>query len=77
MPQHKSTKKRVKTNLKRQERNRSAKSSLKASLRRYLSMPAEERKEGVASLQSFLDKAAKKGIIHKRKAGRLKSRLTP
>ena len=75
MPQHKSAKKRMKTNLKRQVRNRAEKSALKLALRKYREMNVEDRKGAIASLQSALDRAAQKGIIHRNKASRLKSRL--
>ena len=77
MPQHKSAKKRVITNLKRQVRNRAAKSSLRSALRKYREMNAEDKKGAYTALESDLDRAAQKGIIHKNKASRLKSRLTP
>lgn len=77
MPQHKSAKKRMKTNLKSQERNRSAKSSMKTALRKYKELPDEEKKQRFSELQSKLDKASQKGIIKKRKGSRLKSRLNP
>ena len=77
MPQHKSAKKRVITNLKRQIRNRAAKSSLRSALRKYREMNAEDKKSAFTALESDLDRAAQKGIIHKNKASRLKSRLSP
>jgi len=77
MPQHKSAKKRVKTNLKRQLRNRSAKSTLRKALRKYRELAAENRAESYPEIQSFLDKAAGKRFIPKNQAARLKSRLAP
>jgi len=77
MPQHKSAKKRVKTNLKRQMRNRAARSTLRTTLKKIQEMPAEKRAEAVNEIQSVLDKAAKRGIIHRNKAARLKSRFKP
>jgi small subunit ribosomal protein S20 len=76
MPQHKSAKKRMITNLKRQARNRSDKSSLRLSLRKYREMNADDRTKASAALESTLDRAARKGLIHKNKATRLKSRLS-
>lgn len=75
MPQHKSAKKRVKTNLKRQTRNRAAKSALRRALRLYREASEEERKKGYPEIQSVLDRAAAKGFIPRRRASRLKSRL--
>ncbi|MBI4719685.1 MAG: 30S ribosomal protein S20 [Chitinivibrionia bacterium] len=77
MPQHKSAKKRMKTNVKRQLRNKAGKSSLKTALKKYKSLSGTEKAEGFKALQSDLDKAAKKGAIHKKRASRLKSRLSP
>ncbi|UCH82875.1 MAG: 30S ribosomal protein S20 [Candidatus Latescibacterota bacterium] len=77
MPQHKSAKKRVKTNLKRQTRNRAARSALRTTLRKIREMPEEKRAEAVNEIQSVLDKAANRGIIHRNKAARMKSRFKP
>lgn len=77
MPQHKSAKKRVKTNLKRQTRNRTARSTLKTTLKTLQAMPQEKRDEANRRIQSVLDKAANRGIIHRNKAARMKSRLRP
>jgi small subunit ribosomal protein S20 len=77
MPQHKSAKKRMKTNVKRQARNRAAKATLKTALKKYKSLAGTEKAAGYKELQSELDKAAKKRTIHKKRAARLKSRLVP
>ena len=77
MPQHKSAKKRLITSLKRQIRNRAAKSSLRSALRKYREMNTEDQKGAFVALESTLDRAAQKGIIHKNKASRWKSRLSP
>ena len=74
MPQIKSAKKRLKTSLKRQQRNRAAKSTLKSTLKTIEAIPDEKREEANRQIQSVLDKAAKRGIIHPKKAARLKSR---
>jgi small subunit ribosomal protein S20 len=77
MPQHKSAKKRVKTNLKRQLRNRAGRSALRRALRQYRELSADDRPAAYAQIQSVLDKATSKGIIPKNRAARLKSRLSP
>lgn len=77
MPQHKSAKKRMVTNVKRQMRNRQVKSTMRSALRKYREMSTEDRKNAISDLYSVLDKAAQKGIIHPNKASRLKSRLSP
>lgn len=77
MPQHKSAKKRVKTNLKRTIRNRAAKSALRRALRMYREMEAEDRAKAYPEIQSLLDKATVKRFLPKNRAARLKSRLSP
>jgi len=77
MPQHKSCKKRLKTDLKRQIRNRAAKSALRRSLRIYREADAAGRAAAYPQLTSALDRAAAKGFISNNRASRLKSRLTP
>jgi small subunit ribosomal protein S20 len=76
MPQHKSAKKRVKTSLKSQMRNRAARSALRKSLKEFREMSPEDKAKASKDLQATLDKAANKGIIHENQAARLKSRLT-
>ena len=77
MPQHKSCKKRVKTNLKRQLRNRAGKSAFRLALRRYRAMSDENKAETYPQIQSILDKAVGKGFMPQNQAARLKSRLIP
>jgi small subunit ribosomal protein S20 len=77
MPQHKSAKKRVKTSLKAQLRNRAAKSALRSDLRKYRELSAEDRPAAYAHIQSILDRAARKRFIPQNRAARLKSRLAP
>ncbi|MCH5199693.1 MAG: 30S ribosomal protein S20 [Oscillospiraceae bacterium] len=73
MPNIKSAKKRVLVSKVRQERNKAAKSQLKTVMKqaRADGASAEARLAAVKKL----DKAAGKGLIHKNKAARLKSRL--
>ena len=76
MPHHKSTIKRVKTNLKRQEYNTHYKTMMKTAIKKVLSIRDKELglKE-LKNIYSLLDKLAKKKIIHKNKAANQKSRL--
>ncbi len=73
MPNIKSAKKRVLVSKVRQERNKAAKSELKTVMKqaRAEGATAEARLAAVKKL----DKSAGKGLIHKNKAARLKSRL--
>ncbi len=76
MPKHKSAKKRVKTNLKRQTRNRAAKSTLKSTLKALKAMPPGS--EGRADSRDPVGarQGGERGIVHRNKAARLKSRAT-
>lgn len=73
MPTHKSAKKRLKTNEKANIKNRALKSRIVTLVKKTESSSDQASlKEAV----SFLDKAARKGVIHPNKASRIKSRLT-
>lgn len=69
MPLIKSAKKRVKTAKKATIRNSKTKRSLKSALNLFSKSPSAKTH---SAAQSKLDKAVKKGIIHKNKAARLK-----
>jgi small subunit ribosomal protein S20 len=74
----KSQKKRILTNAKRQERNKSVKSELKTRVKqavRAIDSGAEDAGDAVRLAVKRLDKAATKGVIHKNAAARRKSRL--
>ena len=76
MPQHKSPRKHMKTDAKRQARNNYVKRTLRTLDKQIrTNMPAEEKQELLANIYSQLDKAAKKGVIHKRTASRRKARV--
>jgi small subunit ribosomal protein S20 len=78
MPIIKSAKKRVRTSTKAAVRNSKTKRTLKGALKAFHSALTGGTKE-VKSLQnkaqSEIDKAAKKGVMHKNKAARKKSQL--
>lgn len=75
----KSAKKRIKVTEKKTLRNKMIKSALKTTIKKYDVVLTEGNKE--EALVSFnnvakaLDMAASKGIVHKNKASRTKSRL--
>ena len=76
MPQHKSAKKRVKTSLRKKERNKVYKTKLKNVVKKVREEEVQET--AVKSLQeatAVLDKLVSKGIIHKNKAANQKSKL--
>lgn len=73
MPHHKSAKKRLKTNERDRERNMAVKSALRKQLKAFRLEGASADKLG--ELYAGLDRAARKGVIPKSRADRLKSRL--
>lgn len=79
MPQRKAGLKRLRADKKRRLRNIKAKQTLKKSLKKFKALLNDKKKqELLAALKeafSKLDKAAAKGIIHKKTAARKKGRL--
>ena len=76
MPQHKSPMKRMKTDKKRAARNNYVKRTLRTLSKKVRAdLPVEEKDTLLNEIYSQLDKAAKKGVIHKRTASRRKSRI--
>ncbi len=76
MPHHKSAIKRVKTNKTRNVRNRYEMKTLRTTVRKV--RQATEHDQATEALEnaiSSLDRASRKGYIHKNKAARNKSRL--
>ena len=78
MANHKSAIKRNIQNQKRRMRNRMVKTRIKTAVK-SVQAPQQAGTEAAVELtaaQSIIDKAAKKGVIHKRTAARKISRLT-
>lgn len=73
MPNIKSAKKRVLVAKTRNDRNKAAKTELRTVIKKARADEATAETIKTASVK--LDKAAGKGLIHKNKAARLKSRL--
>lgn len=76
MPNIKSAMKRVKVSQKANLRNRSIKSNLKTTMKKYDAAVAENTDEAAKSLPAVnatLDKAVSKGVIHKNTANRRKA----
>ncbi len=71
--------KRVKTNETRRQRNKSVRSAVRTAVRRFREAVESGDTEKATELQRAasraLDKAASKGVVHKRTAARRKSRL--
>lgn len=80
MPNTKGAKKRLRQSFVRRDRNRMKKSRLRHSLRKFREAVAannlDEAKELLVATTRLLDKAASKGVIHRNKAARLKSRMS-
>lgn len=72
MPLIKSAKKRVRTANKATVRNSKTKRSLKSALKLFAKSPSAKTH---SSAQSNIDKAVKKGLVHKNKAARQKRKL--
>lgn len=73
MPISLSTKKSHRKSLKNKKDNVDLKNKIKKAIKEYLAKPSEKALSGVVSL---LDKSVKKGIYHKNKVSRQKSRLS-
>lgn len=72
MPIIKSAKKRVKQTRKATVRNAKTKRSLRTAIKAFISKPSAANH---SAAQSNLDKAAKKGLVHKNKVARKKRQL--
>jgi small subunit ribosomal protein S20 len=77
---HKSAEKRARQNMKRRMRNKPVRAQLKHATKEVRSAAGSASKEAamgeVKTAQSVIDKAAKKGVIHRRTAARKISRLS-
>lgn len=80
MANHKSALKRARQNEIRRERNKTGRTRVKNMVKSLRMTAAEKSSEELAAqmveTQAAIDKAAKKGIIHKKTAARKISRLT-
>jgi small subunit ribosomal protein S20 len=74
----KSAKKRINTTKKKTTQNRSWKQKIRVSINTFKSdlKNRNDSKETYRSAQKTLDRASSKGIIHKRKAAKLKAKLS-
>ncbi len=81
MPNNAAAEKRMRQEQKRRALNRSTKSIVKTQVtkaRQAITIPGTDAEEAAAAVRaavSELDRAAKKGVIHKNNAARRKSRL--
>ena len=77
MANHKSSLKRIKSSETRRLRNRYYGKTMRNAVRKFRALDNKaEASEKLPGIISLIDKLAKKTIIHKNKAGNLKSKLT-
>ncbi|HAS16968.1 MAG: 30S ribosomal protein S20 [Nitrospirae bacterium RIFCSPLOWO2_02_42_7] len=80
MATHKSAIKRVRQSEKRRQRNKAVMSTMKTMIKKAHGLMEGKDLQEVSSYlikaKSYIDKVANKGIIHKKKASRLISRIT-
>jgi len=72
MPNIKSAKKKLRQDAKKAKRNMTYKKTLAKTMKNMGKMKSKD----LSKAFSTIDKAAKKGVIHKNKAARLKSRIS-
>jgi small subunit ribosomal protein S20 len=79
VPHNKSCKKRLLTNKKRNERNRQNRAMMRAKVKVYRAdieqKPAEEKATSLTAMYSLIDTQARKGLMPRNRAARLKSRM--
>lgn len=74
MANHKATKKDIRQSLKRRDRNRYYGKTTRNAIRNLLALATKtEAQEYLPKVVSMIDKLAKRNVIHKNKAGNLKS----
>ncbi len=74
MANHKATKKDVRQSIKRRERNRYYGKTTRNAIRKLLALTTKAEAEAeFPAVVSMIDKLAKRNVIHKNKAGNLKS----
>jgi len=77
MANHKSTIKRIKTDDLKRLRNRYYAKTMRNAVRQFRAITEKsEASEKLPKLVSMIDKLVKRSVIHKNKAGNLKSKLT-
>lgn len=77
MPTHKSAEKRMRQGERKRVINKASRTTLRKEVKSYRELESgEPSKAKFPAIASTIDRAAKKGIIHPRKASRLKSRLS-
>jgi small subunit ribosomal protein S20 len=70
-----SAKKRIRQSAERQARNRALRSRVRGAIKKFRGGPETERPEMLGATVSEIDRAKKKGVLHRNAAARYKSRL--
>jgi small subunit ribosomal protein S20 len=73
MANHKATKKDIRQSEKRRDRNRYYGKTTRNAIRTLLASDKSAATENLSKVMSMIDKLAKRNVIHKNKAGNLKS----
>ena len=77
MANHKDAIKRIRQTEKRRLHNRYYAKNMRNEVKQFRALTSKsEAEDQLSKLYSIIDKVAKRGIIHKNKAGNLKSKLT-
>jgi len=79
VPHHKSCKKRLITSQARNERNRQNRAMMRTKVKQYRAnigeVPAEDKPKSLTEMYSLIDMQARKGLMPKARAARLKARM--
>ncbi|MCF8080053.1 MAG: 30S ribosomal protein S20 [Desulfobacterales bacterium] len=75
MANHKSALKRAKQNEERKLRNKAVRTRVRSAVKEVRSASPEAAAEALLAAQSTIDRAAKKGVLHRKNASRKISRL--
>lgn len=79
MPHHKSCKKRLITSKARNERNRQNRAMMRSKIKVYRAnigeTTADDKAKSLSEMYSLIDSQTRKGLMHRKRAARLKSRL--
>ena len=79
MPNHKSSEKRARQSIKRNERNRTIRTALRTAIKKFRAVvqtgSLQEAQSAYPSIQKVLDRAVTKGVLNWKTANRYKSRL--
>jgi small subunit ribosomal protein S20 len=71
----KSAEKRMRQAARRQRRNRAVRTRLRSAVKAFRTSEAKDREKKLSATASQIDRALKKGVIHRNAAARYKSRL--